>query len=188
MHVRGSTIKFTAVVALTVLALSGFSSGRHGSRHHSGGGGGCSSSRQDHDSSSSSGTSGGSYGGSTYGDDDDTYGGGGSSGHRPGYRSTPTSSASATGTGLSDATAKLVRCATARVPYTTVEVTNPNRRKGTFAVRVSFEDSADLTVATGSAEATVDGNGKAVVRVKGPADPAAVDHCVVRPEAPPAAS
>ncbi|MFJ6295155.1 hypothetical protein ACIQJX_17555 [Streptomyces griseoviridis] len=182
MHTRGSTIKYTAVAALTVLALTGFSTGRHGSRHHGHGdsaGGGCSNSRQDHDSSTSTGRS-------TTADDDYGYGTGGAgaptdpTNRRPGYRSTPTASSATGGSGQADGTAKLVSCATTRDPYTTVAVTNPNGRKGTFAVRVDFENSADLAFATRSATITVAAKDTATVRVKAPDDlVAAVDHCVV---------
>ncbi|MEU7322130.1 hypothetical protein ABZ682_16455 [Streptomyces griseoviridis] len=188
MHTRGSTIKYTAVAALTVLALTGFSTGRHGSRHHGHGdstGGGCSNSRQDHDSSTSTGRS-------ATADDDydygygDSYGTGGAgaptdpTNRRPGYRSTPTASSATGGSGQADGTAKLVSCATTRDPYATVAVTNPNGRKGTFAVRVDFENSADLAFATRSATITVAAKDTATVRVKAPDDlVAAVDHCVV---------
>src|SRR3954467_4160314 len=62
MHLRGRRLKFTAVLAFVVLALTGFTGHRtgksrspsgHGGTSHSSGGG-CSSSAQDHDSSSSS--------------------------------------------------------------------------------------------------------------------------------------
>ncbi|MFI0512604.1 hypothetical protein ACH3Y9_21195 [Streptomyces sp. WSLK1-5] len=55
MHARGRVLRFTAVMATVVLALTGFSSGHKSSgrhRSHSDGdsGGGCSSASQDHDS------------------------------------------------------------------------------------------------------------------------------------------
>lgn len=56
MKPRGNTLKLTAVAALVVLTLTGFSTGRgHGGSGDGGGGGGCSSSGQNHDSSSGSG-------------------------------------------------------------------------------------------------------------------------------------
>ncbi|WP_428934816.1 hypothetical protein [Streptomyces sp. ACT015] len=171
MQSRGSTIKFTAVVALMVLALSGFSTGRHTNRHHHGGGGGCSSSRQDHDTSTSR--------------SNDGYGGGSSYDRRPGYRSTPTSSSSSSSGGRAgDGRAELVRCATGREPVTTVRVTNSASRSGTFTVRVTFEDSAGLTLATGTGRTSVGARGSATARVTAPAEVAGrIERCVVDPVA-----
>jgi hypothetical protein len=55
MHSRGRVLKFAAVMAAVVLALTGFSSGHKSGRHKSShrdsdSGGGCSSSSQKHDS------------------------------------------------------------------------------------------------------------------------------------------
>jgi hypothetical protein len=54
MRSRGRVLRFTAVTATVVLALTGFSSGHKSSGRHkssdSDGGGGCSSSSQNHDS------------------------------------------------------------------------------------------------------------------------------------------
>ncbi|MFH9014810.1 hypothetical protein ACH4C6_25955 [Streptomyces sp. NPDC017943] len=166
--------------ALVVLALTGFSSGRGRGGGHGGdgGGGGCSSSSQDHDSSRSS-SSGGAYGsGGSYGsddpyDDDDDYGstGGGSYNRRPNYGSTPTSSpGSGRGKDLEDGTARLVSCATPSAPYATVEVSNPNARKATFTVWVTFTDDSGDTVVTGSADVAVRGDDEATVRVEVDAD------------------
>ncbi|MFF1448538.1 hypothetical protein ACFVYF_10345 [Streptomyces sp. NPDC058274] len=199
MQKRGRRLKFTAVLAMVVLALTGFSSGRgHGSRHSSGGGGGCSSSSQNHDSSSSSTSSGGSYssGSTTSGstdDYDDPYddstsssstgstGSTGSSGssynRRPTHRSTSSSGTST----LEDGTAKLISCATKKKPYATVEVTNPNSRKATFATSVTFKDEADIWITDEYAEVTVPAKGKATVRVEvgGSGLIDSVDHCEV---------
>jgi hypothetical protein len=61
MRSGGRKVKLTAVAALVVLTLTGFSTGRHKSDGDSdGSGGGCSSSSQDHDSSTSSTSGGGS--------------------------------------------------------------------------------------------------------------------------------
>ncbi|MEU0074558.1 hypothetical protein ABZ027_34240 [Streptomyces sp. NPDC006332] len=201
MHSRGRTLKFTAVLAMVVLALTGFSTGRHGRGHSSSGsdGGGCSSSSQNHGSSSS--TSGGSSG--SYGSDDDstydsstsgdsygssTSGGSGSgSGYnrRPGYRSTPTSSSTGSGTALKDGTAKLVSCATATTPYATVEITNPNKREADFQAWVTFYDAEGTELLKNiSVTVTVPAKGRANTKVKlGDQLLGSVDHCQVDPEA-----
>ncbi|MFJ4711421.1 hypothetical protein [Streptomyces sp. NPDC088785] len=183
--------KLTAVAALVVLALTGFSRG-HG-RHHSsgGGGGGCSSSSQDHDSSSHS-TSGGStydsstYDGSTYGgstpDDDDDPVAVPTVRHR--NRSTP--SATAGGTALQEGTARLLGCADATRPWSTVEVTNPNGRAVTYTVSTTYFDDADRRIQEKTARVRVPARGKAVAKV--PVDTRAevldrVDHCEADPEA-----
>ncbi|CAM5633041.1 hypothetical protein SALBM311S_12995 [Streptomyces alboniger] len=200
MHSRGRTLKFTAVLAMVVLALTGFSSGRHGRSHSSSGdGGGCSSSSQNHGSSSSS--SGGSSG-SYDSDDDSTYGsgtsgdsygsstsGGSGSGsgynRRPAYRSTPTSSSTGSGTALKDGTAKLVSCATATTPYATVEITNPNKREAEFQAEVTFYDAQGTELLRNSSvTVTVPAKGRANTQVKlGERFLASVDHCQVDPEA-----
>ncbi|MER5949398.1 hypothetical protein ABT127_25430 [Streptomyces sp. NPDC001904] len=180
--IRGRrTLRLTAVAALVVLALTGFSRG-HG-RHHSssGGGGGCSSSSQDHDSSSHSTSGGSSYGGSTYDDDPVT-----TPTVRHRNRSTPTSTSS--GTALQEGTARLVSCASASRPWSTVEVTNPNGRQVTFTVSTTYYDDADLRIETRTAKVRVPGQGRAVAKVPvGTASGAVdrVDHCEVDPAARP---
>jgi hypothetical protein len=180
MQKRGRRLRCTAVLVLVVLALTGFSSGRGRGGH--GDGGGCSNSSQDHDSSRSSTSGGGAYGsgGGSYGsrDDDDSAGGGGSSYRRPNHGSTPTSS-SGSGRALEDGTAKLVSCATPAAPYAAVEVANPNSRKATFTVYVTFTDARGLTVAGRYADVTVPAEGRATVNVKvgGPGLVDSVDHC-----------
>ncbi|MFD8419777.1 hypothetical protein [Streptomyces sp. NPDC059466] len=180
MQTRGRILRFTAVSTMVVLALTGFSTGRHGShsRHRGGGGGGgCSSSRQDHDSSSSTSGGGGSYGS-----------GSGSYRSRPTHRSTPgTSSSGGTARPLADGTATLVRCASEKAPYATVEVRNPNGREGAFVVSVAFKDHADVTVVGGTGRVRVAAKGRATVRVPvGSAGLAgSVDHCRVEPRAVP---
>ncbi|WP_330458407.1 hypothetical protein OIB37_16775 [Streptomyces sp. NBC_00820] len=206
MNSRGRGLRFTAVLALVVLALTGFSRGGH-SRHGGGGGGGCSSSHQDHDGSSSSYSSsgGGGYsGGSSYGDsDDDSYdgsddgsdgtyassgsgsGGGGYRTHRPTYRSTPTASSSGGRGALQDGTAKLISCAAEQRPYATVEVTNPNDREADFRAQVTFYDAAGIELLTDSSPTvSVPAKGKARVRVAvGAHVLTSVDHCEAEPEA-----
>jgi hypothetical protein len=193
MQTRGRRLRFTAVLVLVVLALTGFSSGRgrggsHG--HRGGGGGGCSSSSQDHDSSRSSTSSGGAYGtGGSYGsdDDDDYSGSSGSTGgssytRRPDYGSTPTSSSgSGSRKALKDGTARLVSCATPAAPYATVEVSNPNGRTADFSVSVTFEDDRGITVVSRYGDVTVPANGTATVdvRVGGSGLVDSVDHCEV---------
>ncbi|MEU0596763.1 hypothetical protein ABZ484_00630 [Streptomyces sp. NPDC006393] len=194
MQVRGRRLRFTAVLAIVVLALTGFSRGHgHSHSHHSGGGGGgCSSSHQDHDSSSSTSGGGSSYDDS-YGDtdDDDSYGSSTTSGSTSGgyynRRRTPTSTPSggSNGTTLREGTAKLISCATEKRPYATVEITNPNSRTATFQARVTFYNAVDTNVASSqSPEVSVPAKGKVTVRV--PLTEtllASVDHCEADPEA-----
>ncbi|WP_439948334.1 hypothetical protein [Streptomyces sp. BBFR109] len=194
------------MLAATVLALTGFSRG-HGHSHsgHGGSGGGCSSSHQDHDSTSSSTSGGGSayddtddtYGDADADDDEDSYGtggssSGGSSNRRPGYRSTPSASGTASGGDLAAGKVRLVSCATQKAPYATVEVSNPNGAGARFTAFVEFRDAEDESVAYRSAEVTVPADGTARVRV--PLDDGGVkddglihevDHCAPDPTAPP---
>ncbi|WP_030165177.1 hypothetical protein [Streptomyces sp. NRRL S-813] len=192
MQVRGRRLRFTAVLAIVVLALTGFSRGHgHGHSHHSsgGGGGGCSSSHQDHDSSSSSTSGGGSYDDSSGDSDDDSYGSsstsGGSYNRRRTYDPTPTPSGGSSGTTLTAGTAKLISCATEKRPYATVEITNPNNRKATFQAWVTFYDAdGAFLVSDTSPEVSVPAKGKATTRV--PLDKSfvpAVDHCEADEEA-----
>ncbi len=192
MRSRGRTLRFTAVSALVVLSLTGFTSGRghgHGYHHSGSGGGGCSSSSQDHDDTSSS-----TSGGGTYKDDDHDSSGGGSGSYRDpdpyddsydDYGSSGGSSTSAPA--LEDATAKLLSCATPKRPYATVEVTNPNGDEGSFAVTLTFRDARDAEIISRVEEVDVPANGKVTVKadVRGSADRAArVDHCDLEPAAP----
>ncbi|MGW6059239.1 hypothetical protein [Streptomyces sp. NPDC055189] len=209
MRNRGRTLKVTAALVLSALALTGFTTGRGhggGSRHGGGGGGGgCSSSSQDHDSSSSSssgssGSSGSTTSGSGYDDDDDAYGSsgdtsssgtsGGGYNRRPTHDSTSSSSSGSTGSGqLENAKATLVACATKAAPYATVKVTNGNEKKGRFWVSVTFLDEDGLTIIEESEKVKVPGKGKVTTRVEisgeGLAD--SVDHCEVDPQALPVA-
>ncbi|MCL7370049.1 hypothetical protein ACUJ8N_18020 [Streptomyces sp. ESR1.13] len=169
MTTRGRALRYTAISALVVLSLTGFSTGRHGHGHGGDGGGGCSSSGQDHDTSSST-----SGGGDAYKDDDDSYGGGGS-----GYHDHDDDTHD-DGTGGTDAveaaTVTLVSCAGEGEPWATVEVTNPNAGEYTFPVTVLFKDANGTTLTEGSEEVTVPAEGVTAVRVPydGSADP---DHC-----------
>ncbi|MEV5549583.1 hypothetical protein AB0L35_26170 [Streptomyces sp. NPDC052309] len=177
MTTRGRALRFTAVSALVVLTLTGFSTGRgHGGGSGDGGGGGCSSSGQDHDSSSSSSSGGGGYRDHDYDDDtydDETYGSGGG-----GSDSTP----------LEDATVELVTCATKTTPYATVEVTNPNTTEGTFTVTVDFLDAAGDPVDSAYTDVTVPAGTTKTAEVQ--LDETylpLLDHCEPAPEASPAA-
>ncbi|MFJ9629092.1 hypothetical protein ACIRU8_15470 [Streptomyces sp. NPDC101175] len=160
MRTRGRRLRFTAVLALTVLTLTGFSTGRHhsGSRHRSGGGGGggCSSSSQDHDTSTH---------------------------RRSAYRSSPHSTASSASAGLRDGTARLVSCATAQRRYASVEVANPNSGRAVFSVRVTFLDARGDELDQGRASVRVPAGGRATVRVPVRATTAPVDHCEADSEA-----
>ncbi|MCX4812956.1 hypothetical protein OG601_20385 [Streptomyces sp. NBC_01239] len=172
MHTRGRRLRFTAVLALTVLTLTGFSTGRHHShsRHgSSGGGGGCSSSSQDHDTSTSSG---GSTSGSTHRS-------------RPTYRSTPTATSSATARPLKDGTAVLKRCASVEDPYSTVEVRNPNGREALFTVKVTYKAGNGSTLADTTSQVSVPANGRATLRMAAAGTGALdrLDHCEVDPRA-----
>ncbi|MGA5444117.1 hypothetical protein ACPCKW_32075 [Streptomyces griseoincarnatus] len=171
MTSRGKTLKLTAVSALVVLALTGFSTGRgHGGSSGDGGGGGCSSSSQNHDSSS-----GGSH--RDYDDDDydDDYGSG--SGGSGGSEASMSPDA---------ATVTLVDCASEETPYATVEVTNTDTVDGTFSVTVVFRDAAGEELARGTEEVSVPAGGTTATRV--PVDDEAsvplVDECKLDSYAP----
>ncbi|MYQ45390.1 hypothetical protein GTW40_10010 [Streptomyces sp. SID4985] len=204
MRLRGRGLRLTGVLALTVLALTGFSRGHgHGhSGHGSGGGGGCSSSRQDHDSTSSSGGSSGDSSGDSsddsvtgfvptydpddsYGSTDDDSSGSGSGGYRSPRTHRPTSSASSGGRSAEDGTVRVLSCATDAVPYATVEVTNPNKREMRYAAYVHFLNSSDDELAVGRVEVDVPARDSAQARVRVPAGAVDVDldHCEAEPDA-----
>ena len=160
MHSRGRVLKFTAVMAMVVLALTGFSSGhkssgRHKSSHRdSDSGGGCSSSRQNHDS------------------------------YTPRTTSTRRSSTTSSSSALQDGTALVVSCATKAIPYATVEVTNPNSRQATFEVEFAFVDAAGKSLSSQTKQISVPARGTSNVQVKASqALLAELDHCQVEPEA-----
>ncbi|KOX03629.1 hypothetical protein [Streptomyces sp. NRRL B-3648] len=196
MPTRTRALRFTAVLTLVVLSLTGFSSGRHHGSRGSGGGGGCSSSHQDHDGSSSSTSGGGSYGssggsggssygsgGSSYGSDDD-YGSTGSTGggsYRRTHRPTSTPSGGGSGAPLKEGTARLIACATAGKPYATVEVTNPNSRKAAFTVEVLFLPESPPAIDSGRTQVSVAAHGTRTVRVPftQQAHTDLLDHCEV---------
>ncbi|WP_460066801.1 hypothetical protein [Streptomyces sp. YKOK-I1] len=164
MNTRGhGKLRFAAVSALVVLALTGFSTGSHhgigksSGKHRSGssdsdssgGGGGCSSSSQDHDGSSSGGSSSGG-------------------------------SSSTTG---QDAVVDLLICATESDPYATVRLTNPNSTGDHFTVTVRFFDADSQELEERTADAYVAGDDTTTVQVamSSASVAAKVDHC--EPEA-----
>ncbi|MET9774823.1 hypothetical protein ABZ023_11245 [Streptomyces sp. NPDC006367] len=195
MTTRGRALRYTAVSALVVLCLTGFSTGRHGGGDGGGGGGGCSSSGQDHDSSSSSSGGDTSSDGDVYKyDDDSSYGGGTSGSYGSGGSSADSGSggsgsadsgsgngsSGSGGSGVQAATVELVSCATADAPYATVEITNPNGREYSFAVTVLFKDGADDTLEEVRRETAVPARGTSRLRVPFDTGGAEADHCELR--------
>ncbi|MFD7702741.1 hypothetical protein [Streptomyces caelestis] len=157
MNSRGNTLRLTAVSALVVLALTGFSTGRgHGGSGD--GGGGCSSSGQNHDSSTSGGGSHRDY------DDDDDHGSGGDYGSDD-YGDTGDGGGSASSS-EQGALVSLVDCASKETPYATVEVANQNTTDGVFTVTVRFEDETGAEVLTRSQDVAVPGSETVPIRVE----------------------
>lgn len=157
MNTRGRTLKYTAVIGFVVLSLTGFSGRHHGIGKHHHGGGGCSSSSQDHDTSSRTTT---------------TTGGSGA-------YSSPSRAAS-----LSPAMAVLLKCATVKQPYATVEVSNPNHTAGTFEVTVTFRDAKNAVVDTKVSRVRVPASGTVTAKAAVSGSSARVDHCEVQDLAP----
>ncbi|MFI1331326.1 hypothetical protein ACH4U7_14525 [Streptomyces sp. NPDC020845] len=158
-------LRLTAVLAVVLVALTGFKSRGHG-RHGSGGGGGCSSSNSSHSSSSSGSGSGGySDPGSSSDDYDSDSGssGSGSGGYRyhDRYDDNDSSSSSGSSSGSSSKPGELapavavVKCAGKDKngePAATVKVTNQTDRSQTYIVTMDFRDK-DSKVTSGSAYA-----------------------------------
>ncbi|MBN0044957.1 hypothetical protein JS756_12725 [Streptomyces actuosus] len=174
MQRRARAIRFSAVSALTVLALTGFSIGRghghghgHGHAHGTGHGGGCSSSQQDHDGSSSSG---GSNSTRHHDDEDDDHGSGDTSGE--------------TGAPRTGAVVTLVSCATRTQPYATVEVRNADDRDGTFTLTVSFVKADGDLLDVQQDEVDVPASTTVTVKEYVAGNAAAVDHCETDRQAP----
>jgi hypothetical protein len=159
MDLRGRRLKYAAVTAMVVLALTGFSSGRGtgGSGGDGDSGGGCSSSGQDHDSSSS-----------RQDDDYDDYDGSGSDGSGSGSAEAP-----------QDTTVELVSCATEADPYAVVEVTNPGGVSDQVTVVVHFLDAQAAVVDLATVDEVVPANETVTVQVGLPdaAVAARVDRC-----------
>lgn len=74
-------------------------------------------------------------------------------------------------------------CVTATKQYATVEVSNPNGRKATFSVDVTFKDAQDNEVDFNYEDVRVPAKGKATVRVPVLGTSTPVDHCEVDQEA-----
>ncbi|MEU3949428.1 hypothetical protein [Streptomyces sp. NPDC029526] len=167
---------------LVVLALTGFSTGR--GRGGGDGGGGCSSSSQNHDSSS---TSGGSHH-RDYDDDDDdddTYG----SGTGADSGSSGTSGGNATSESLVMADTELLNCASKKVRYANVRVTNPNLDHGTFTVRLTFQERDGTGITTVEQDVAVPGEDSVTVKVwidAAPRRAKLVARCDLDPTAAPA--
>ncbi|MFB7259659.1 hypothetical protein [Streptomyces nojiriensis] len=125
--VAGRRIRFTAVVAGVVLALTGFSShgGSSGKSKSSSSGGGCSSSKSKKKGRGS-------------GDDNGT--------------ATASPSASATG---APATAVVVTCVAGTPPVTTVRFTSNVDRDATFAVNLHREGANGATIESTEVRATL---------------------------------
>ncbi|WP_432057264.1 hypothetical protein [Streptomyces sp. bgisy022] len=144
---------------LVVLALTGFSTGR-GRGGGDGGGGGCSSSSQNHDSSS---TSGGSHHRDYDDDDDDDYDYGSDTGADSG--SSGTSSGGYNSEPLDMAEADLLSCASKKVRYAKVRVTNPNPEYGSFTVRLLFQERDGTGIAMVEQDVAVPGKESVTTKV-----------------------
>ncbi|WP_371616437.1 hypothetical protein [Streptomyces sp. NBC_00454] len=131
MRVTARRVRFTAVLAGVVLALTGFSSS-HGSHGKSSGGGGCSSSKSTHTTHH---TNYGSTNGSTSG----TSGGSGGSTATP----TPTATPSPT---AAPARARIISCAGPDKPYAVVEVTSLLTTDRLISVTVTFKNAGGSRV------------------------------------------
>ncbi|AJE84704.1 hypothetical protein SLNWT_4328 [Streptomyces albus] len=148
-------LRLTAVLAVVVLSLTGFSArGGHGGHGgHGSGGGGCSSSHQNHG------------GGSSYrdhDDDDDDYGGG-SGGYEDPY---PRESGSPSGT----AVATVVRCAGDKgAPggngRAEVVVRHTRGFAVTYRVRLTFRDASGAVLTRGEGSVHVPAGGEQSVEI-----------------------
>ncbi|NEA40786.1 hypothetical protein G3I76_51430 [Streptomyces sp. SID11233] len=146
------------MAAITVLALTGFSTGRgHGSshsRHGSGHGGGCSSSSQRQNGSSHS--------TSSTDDDDDDYTSGFNRGYNSGTNrrhttaptSTPTEDDTYANTPGSPVQATLVSCVTKARPWATVRLKNSGTRTESWSGSVTFSDVNGAFLTDGTANAS----------------------------------
>ncbi|MEV6547526.1 hypothetical protein AB0M57_02310 [Streptomyces sp. NPDC051597] len=174
-------MRFTAVLAGVVLALTGFSG--HGHGKSGGGGGGCSNSHK-----SNGGSSSGSGSGYRHTDDDDydsTGGSGSGSGSRytpsPTPTPTPTPSPSASPAGsvvtcVAPAEGKRRAVTSATVRVTADPLASDNRR---YRLEVDFLGPADKRIDTGSTFVTLDAGESRNVEVpmREPARVAEVQEC-----------
>ncbi|MFI7396283.1 hypothetical protein [Streptomyces tendae] len=168
MYMRGRRLRFIAVAAMVVLALTGFSSGgdRGNSSQDGSDGGGCSSSSQDHYGSTPRGSDplGSSSTSSPNGEPDDSGTSNDRSDDAP--QPTPTTSpSSSTAPPLKDGTAVLVHCASLEDPYGTVEISNPNGRDAVLNVKVSFADRNGAVLIDTGTQVSVPAKGKTTYRV-----------------------
>lgn len=150
-------LKLIAVVAVVLVAISGFGPARKGGGHRSSGsGGGCSSSTSSsHNSYDSSHNS--SYDST---DSDSGYSSGHNSSHSSGYRSGSGTRSHHGSTGYGGtASGSVTECAarSGNQAKAVVEVRNPKGYSKTYRVRVEFLDASGLRVDSGSAEVTVGG-------------------------------
>ncbi|MBV2357737.1 hypothetical protein KUM39_25840 [Streptomyces sp. J2-1] len=180
MTQRGRGLRFTAVLLMVMLALTGFSRHGHHRSHGSGGGGGCSNSRQDQDSSHSSSSSSSSSSTSS------SWSGGGAYTRGPTHRPTDTATATGRSTAgaLRDGSARLLSCATATRPAS-VEISNPNSRTARLRSSVTFYDATGARLATArTATVAVPARGRETLSVPVASDVASrVDHCTVEQRA-----
>lgn len=161
-------LRFTAVLMVVLVALTGFKSKSRGSRGHSSGGG-CSSSSS-HQSGSGSGSSSGGYSdsGSDYGDSDSGTGSGGSR-YRDNnrYGSTPSGGGSASASPKEPETT-VVTCAgrdKSGDPAATVKVRNRSGSSELYIVDMIFRDKSGGEVTRGSGNVRVPAGRTESVRV-----------------------
>ncbi|MEV0278454.1 hypothetical protein AB0I22_19010 [Streptomyces sp. NPDC050610] len=189
-------LRLTAVVALVLVSLTGFSRGHghgHGSHgsygsssRHRDGGGGCSSSHSNHSSGSGSGS--GSDSGSSSGSGYD-YGSSGSSGSSGSYGSAAGSRGVGGGSTHSASPdraarpeAKIVQCISddARHEAATIRVTNRGSARATYTVTVDFRDRQGASASLGSARLTLGGGASGTVRVSPTTPSSDLASCRVR--------
>ncbi|MFD7924086.1 hypothetical protein ACFV3R_33390 [Streptomyces sp. NPDC059740] len=157
--------RFTAVLTLVVLALTGFTRG-HGHGHSSGsGGGGCSS----HTSSSSSGSGTSGSTGSQSDEDSTVTGDDGSTPRTPARPRSPRTAPATTGSGRyrsGEVTAEVVRCVgTGGADRALVHLHSTRTRSDVFQVRLDFLGSDGGHLSYGSATTRVPAGGTVTVQV-----------------------
>ncbi|WP_234365431.1 hypothetical protein [Streptomyces sp. RTd22] len=155
-------LRFTAVLLVVLVALTGFKSKSRGSRGHSSGGG-CSSSSSHQSGSGSGSTSGG------YSDSDDSYSGSGGSRYRDNnrYGSTPTGGGTASASPKEPETT-VVTCAgrdKGGDPAATVKVRNRTGSSELYVVQMTFLGKSGGEVTRGSGNVRVPAGQTKTVRV-----------------------